>query len=105
MSPRLAKKRNSQLRGASGLPTATPTTMLWSHKENTVAVAASVSGGHSVTTSNQQPHIAASRKPVGRGRRAISSSVGVARSTRTSRRGSSKCNHTPAEICNHCIQR
>lgn len=101
MSPRLAKKRNSQLKVPSGLPTP----MLKSQrKENTT----SISGEHSVvTTSNKRPYIpttSSSRGASGRGRRSTTSTVGMA-TRRTNRRGSSKCNHSSAEVCNHCVQR
>lgn len=106
MSPRLAKKRNSQPIMSASLPPAA--SMLRSHKkENTTSiVTTSISGGHSVIPSDQRPHLVTTRAPSGRGRRSNSSAVGVARSTRrTSRRGSPKCNHSSTEVCTHCIQR
>ena len=90
MSPRLAKKRNSQLRILSGFPSATTY-----RKEN------STTGGH--ITNNQQAYLPSSRGS--RGRCSVTSSVGVASARRTSRRSSSKCNHSSTEVCNHCIQR
>ena len=107
MSPRLAKKRNSQLNVSSGLPPMT--TLRSQRKENTTAMAvpAAIGEGRSVTTSNQQlciPTTSCSRGASGRGRRSTTSSMGVA-TRRASRRGSSKCNHSSAETCNHCVQR
>lgn len=91
MSPRLAKKRNSQL----GLSTSTT---LKSHKkENTVIVG--ISG---VQSCNQQPLPLTASSSRGRHSRTL---VSMPRYTRTSRRGSSICNHSSAEVCNHCIQR
>ena len=101
MSPRLAKKRNSQLRISSSIPSAT-SVMRSYRKENTTAI--SISGGRSVTTSNQRPFLPAISRG-SRGRRSITSSVSVVSSTRTSRRGSSKCNHSSFEVCNYCTQR
>lgn len=94
MSPRLAKKRNSQLRILSGFPSATTY-----RKENN---ATSISGGH--TTNNQQAYLPTTSRG-NRGRHSVTSSVGVGSARRTSRRSSSKCNHSLAEVCNHCIQR
>ena len=110
MSPRLANKRNSQA-GISSSSTSTSAMLRSGKKENTVATTAtSISGGCSVTTGNQRSCVftaSGSRAPTGRGRRSSTPlSVGVARSTRkTVRRGSLKCSHSSAEVCNHCIQR
>ena len=109
MSPRLASKRNSQA-GVSSSSTSTPTMLRSCKKENTIAIATSMSTGRSVTTGDQRSCIftaSGSRVPASRGRRTNTpSSVGVARSTRrTAGRGSSKCSHSSVEVCNRCIQR
>ena len=102
MSPRLAKKRNSQLRLPSSLPSTSSSVIRSSRKENTAAV--TVSGGRSVAPNNQQLSLPTTRGS--RGRCPIASSVGVASSARrTSRRSSLRCNHSSGEVCNHCIQR
>lgn len=92
MSPRLAKKRSAQPR----LPPATSIMRSSYRKENKTNVS---TGGCS--TSDQQAFTASnSRGTASRGRRS-KTPVGITR--RTSRR--STCNHSSAEVCNHCIQR
>ena len=103
MSPRLAKKRNSQLRLPSTFPSTSSSVIRSCRKENTVVV--TVSGGRSVTPNSQQPCLPTTSRG-SRGRRPIVSSEDVASSTRRmSRRGSLRCNHSSSEVCNHCIQR